>query len=68
MPTYESFDYPPTDLEASLDGVYISNQRVDSISWESIGVRVRDKASKVDKSILYDVTGEVKAGGSHSTI
>lgn len=52
-----------SDVEsAAPDDVHLYNDEVDSLSWDTINVRVRDKGTAETKNLLWDIDGEVKAG------
>ncbi len=43
---------------------YLANTSVASISWENITVNVKDRETKLPKSLVKDVSGLVRAGTS----
>ena len=50
------------DLESGSDDVHLYNDRIASISWESINVRLYDKSQKADKHLLQNISGDAQAG------
>lgn len=55
------------DAEKGSD-VYLLNDAVHTFSWQSISVKVPDRDTKGEKTILCNVSGNVKAGTFHLTI
>jgi len=54
-----------SDVESPApDDFHLYNDEVDSLSWDTINVRVPDKAAGQTKGLLWDLDGEVKAGES----
>ena len=45
---------------------YLTNTSVSSISWENITVNVKDRETKLPKSLVEDVSGLVRAGTTAS--
>lgn len=51
------------DLEADHDRhAFLANDTVKSFSWRGVTVNVKDRETKVQKSILLNASGDVKQG------
>ncbi|KAI9667870.1 MAG: hypothetical protein M1821_000689 [Bathelium mastoideum] len=51
------------DAESAFDGEsYLTNDSVQSFSWEDVSVIVKDRQSKLPKQLLQSVNGIVRAG------
>jgi hypothetical protein len=54
---------PSSDVEkAAGDYAHLTNTTVQSFGWENISVTVKDRESKLPKTIVSNVNGIVKAG------
>jgi hypothetical protein len=57
---------PSSDVEkAAGDYAHLTNTTVQSFGWENVSVTVKDRESKLPKTIVSKVNGIVKAGRDH---
>jgi len=54
---------PTPDVEKAIsDYAHLTNTTVQSFGWENVSVTVKDRESKLPKTIVSNVNGIVKAG------
>lgn len=64
-PTTTSQRATDTDIEAKLDEPgFLDNDTVQSFAWRGVTVKVKDRETKEDKSILLNTSGHVQPGAS----
>ena len=50
------------DVETASHDIHLHNDTVDTLFWDNLSVKIRDKKTGTDKHILQYIDGDVQAG------
>jgi hypothetical protein len=51
-----------SDVETAWKDVHLHNDMIDTVSWNSVSVKIHGKKRRGDKHLLHSIDGDVSAG------